>query len=152
MYLELRGKCRFHFTNSKMSRSFFKVIVVSSHQIRIWSAKNFKLPKILRRDRDRDVVCWGEKSEIKSLEDILFDIIFIDCAKVIESLYMFEFLTNIWFEISRDTHNSEIDSLLDWSFIYNLLLIFEATIFHICEHNYSILAVDAFILFQKVVQ
>ncbi len=152
MYLELRRKRRFHFAYSKMSRSFFKAVVVFSHQIRIWSTEYFKLSKILRGDWDGDVVSRGEKSEIKSLEDILFDVMLIDCTKVIESLYIFEFFANIWLEISRDAHDSKIDSFLCWSLIYKLLLMFETIVFHICEHNHSVLAVDAIILFNKFAQ
>lgn len=138
--------------NRVRSLWFLEMSVVCGDIIRIRRPKNFYLFQILRTDRDIQIFSRGEEPKIEGLEDILADITFIDCAKIVKPFYVLKLLADTWAELCRNAHNCQVDSILSWRLFDEILLTFQAIISHISHHNDPVLTIYALILLHKFLQ
>ena len=99
MDFNFRGKGRFKFSNWPNFLVFY-VFSVHFYDIGIWRTENFHIYDILALKLNSNVVGYWKETKIKSLEHVLFEVLFLNSTKIVEALNVSKVLAYLGFEIS----------------------------------------------------
>ena len=141
-----------HPTDDERFILVLEVIVVWINLRGISRSVYFERFDIIGKEGDLKIEGWREIGKIEVLKNIFFDIILIDCTKVIESFNIFEFFTNFRSKLIRNSYDSQSNSSFRWSFLKKNSLIGDAIVTDISQHDDSVLAIMALMLQNKLIK
>ena len=130
LYLHLWRKTWLNFGHSPETFSSFFLIFFDF--IRIGGSKNFNINYIFGIYVDLNVIGWRKESEIKRFKDIFFDVLLINCAKIVESFDVFEYFTSLRLKTCRNSNNRSVNFVLVCRIFHNVSLIRKTLITDIC--------------------
>lgn len=141
-----------HPTDDERFILVLEVIVVWINLRGISRSVYFERFDIIGKEGDLKIEGWREVGKIEVLKNIFFDVVLIDCTKVIESFDIFEFFTNFRSKLIRNSDDSQSNSSFRWSLLKENSLIGDAIVTDISQHDDSVLAVLALMLQNKLIE
>ena len=145
MDLNLRREARLHLSNSPLlSCGFFLILF---YFIRIWCPEYLNSSDIIRLDIKLNVAGWREKSEIKSLKNILLDVFLVNCAEIVGSFDILEYLASWGLEVRWDAANWSVNVMKISSLLDDGSLFWDSLVTDISKHDDSVLTLIAFMFF-----
>lgn len=137
MDLNFRGKGRFELSYGPKVL-IFCALSVSPNLIWVRCTKNFNANNVWGLKLQSNVLSCRKEPEIEGLKHIFFEVLFLHCAKVVESFDIFEVFTYLRLEIRWNTDNGWVYVILFSITLNNLFAISKTVISDVCKHNYSV--------------